>query len=858
MLFSIDRITVDHDVRPLVLTDAERPMLAWSAKSERDGAYQSAYRLTVIEQGSGTLLWDSGRVSTAEQSVRYGGAALTSGEICTVTLVLWDDAGAESAPKTACFRYLAPRDFTGKWITTADADGEDRRAKYFYKGFTLTELPMRATLYASGLGYQYLTVNGVDVERSFLNPATSNYKKICYYTVTDVSATLCLGRNAIFSVVGNGWRNTYGFYNSTKKRLGDACFFSGDTRFIAELELIYADGRRETVVTDTSWYGGHGAITENSVFNGEVYDARLAIPLWDDPAFDGTGLSPVALAKGEVGRLIPQTLPPVTEQRRIAARTVFRLEDGAYILDFGENIAGVGAFRLPEGLPVGTEIRIEYAEELLPSGDLSRATLRSAKAADLFIVGETNPKEWIPRLTYHGFRYAKITGLPSRPAADTLTAIVFCNDVKNASFFRCGDPLVTQLHENIVRTEMGNLHHLATDCPQRDERMGWMNDATVRFEESPYNFRMGQMFRKITRDMVVEQDPETGGIPDTAPLVFGSNPADPVCSSFLVMGLETALHYGDMETIRENYEAYKRWNECLASLRTEEGIVEYSLYGDWAGPADYCKDNQHRGVQSAVTPNALMSTGFHFYNYKLLARFAELLGKYDERDSFLSEAETVRAAFLKKWFYEKHGCCVATGSQGAQAFALQIGILPKECERIAAKRMYEAVKNVGFRLTTGNITTKYLIDMLAKYGYADAAWKLLSRKEYPSWGYMIEHGATTVWERFEQKYDASMNSHNHPMYGAVGYFFYAHLLGVRPTDYGFARFTVDPVFPEGLMYAEGKVDTEMGEIYVKWQRDIGGIGLLVDVPFGATAVVTLPDGETAVSSGFHHFFIEET
>ncbi len=858
MLFKIEHIAIDYDRRQLSLTDNTHPVFSWAVRHAEGGEYQSAFSLTV-SNGKQTV-FESGEIKTNVQRAVYSGAPLVSGEIYTVSLTVKDSKGRESAPKSAQFRYLAKREWTAKWITAA----EERRlnAKHFYKGFTLDTLPVRATLYASGIGYQYLTVNGKDVEKSFLNPALSHFKKLCYYTVTDVTDALCLGKNGLFAVVGDGWRDPQTtekcFFQKDRDRKPDIMF--GSTQLIAELELEFADGHRELIATDESWLAGYGAITRNGLFIGETYDATAALAGWDTPTFDGNGLSPAVPSTESVGELRPQTHPPVIEQERLKATVIRRLPgENAYVYDFGKNIAGVCELKIPAGLPVGTEITLEFTEEILPNGDLDRETLRGAKhTKDVYIVGENNLATWIPHLTYHGFRFAKISGLPTLPDKDTLVAVMFCNDVKNNSFFRCGDPLINQLQQNIVQTEMNNLHHIATDCPQRDERMGWMNDATVRFEEAPYNFNMGRMLPKILLDMALDQDPETGSITDTAPCIWSATPADPVCSSFLIAGLEMLLHYGDTETIRTYYEPFKRWNACLAALRNEEGIIEHSPYGDWAGPADYC-NKYLDGCHSIVTPGALMSTGFHYYNYKLLSKFAALLGKPDEEAAFIEKATEVQTAFLEKWCKTKHEVdrgVVCNASQGSQAFALWLGILPAEYEKRAARLMHEAVKNAGYRLTTGNLTYRYLMDMLVKYGYTNDAWKLMTRKDYPSWGYMIHNGATTVWERFEFKRGSGMNSHDHPMYGAIGYWFYAGLLGVTPTEPGWTKFAVKPCFPADLLYAEGKIDTVMGEIYVRWQHQMDAIDVLVDVPFGTTATLTLPDGVRELGSGCHSFSFE--
>ncbi len=845
MKLSISKIFIDYDARPLVLTDREKPVFSWALVGGEGSAYQSACSVAV-KCGEKTV-YESGEIKSERQSAEYAGAPLESGKSYRVFVTSVSNTG-EKAEGSAEFCYLAPRAFSAKWITSSfNCEG---KAKHFFRPFTLEKMPVRATLYASGIGYQYITVNGIDIEKSFLNPATSAYHKLRYYTVTDVTDALCLGKNAVFAIVGDGWRSPKGGLGSVWE--GEATMdLAGETALLAELELVFEDGEKLLIPIDERWLSGFGAIGKNSIFDGETYDANLLPTGWDTPEFDGTGFSSAVPSKSEENFvLLPQTHPAVTEQRRIRARSIYPLGDGSYIFDFGENVAGVGCLSVPKEIEKGSVISIEYAEDRAPNGDLCKETLRGVLQTDTFIAGENNPELFIPRLCYHGFRYAKITGLPVAPTEETLVAIVFHNDIKNRSHFRCGNPLVNQLQENIVRTEADNIHHVATDCPQRNERMGWLNDATVRFEEMPYNFHTDRIFRKILCDIVTEQD-TSGAIPDTVPFIGGRRPCDPVCSSFLVMGLENLLHYGDIETVREYYEPFKRYTESMAAMVTEEGILAFSHYGDWAGPDDCCTV-RFDGVQSAQTPNALMSTGFLYFNYKALAFLAEKLGNEAESKEMLTNAARVQKAFLEKWFDPAHGY-VATGSQGAQAFALRLGILPKESECLAAKRMNEAVKNVGYRLTTGNITTKYLMDMLAMHGYADTAYKLLSREEYPSWGYMIANGATTIWERFEHKFGSGMNSHNHPMYGAVGYFMYAHLLGIRPIKCGFSRFTVDPIYPEGLLFAEGRVDTQMGEIYVKWEKRDEKIYLSVVVPFGMTAVVTLKNEKRELCAGTYCF-----
>ena len=392
------------------------------------------------------------------------------------------------------------------------------------------------------------------------------------------------------------------------------------------------------------------------------------------------------------------------------------------------------------------------------------------------------------------------------------------------------------------------MHSILTDCPQRDERMGWMNDATVRFEETPYNFDISRIFPKIVRDLRAEQTKaEDGAITCTAPFIWGARPADPVCSSYLVAGYETWLHRGNTAILAEAFDGFAAWEEHLLA-RSESYIVNYSYYGDWAGPAYACLSAE--AAQSAVTDGRLMSTGYSYLNCRLLTKMAEILGRTADAEKFRAIGENVRAAYLAKWLDPETGI-VERGSQGAQAFSLWLGILPEEVREKAAAVLAADLVARDYAITTGNLCTRYLFDALFRYGYVEEAWRVLTREEYPSYGFMIQNEATTVWERFELKKAPGMNSHNHPMYGAVGYVFYAYLCGIRPIAPGYQRVEIAPVFPKELRSAHGVVDTVRGEISVRWSVRYGKRYLFVDLPANVTATVRFAGTVHEVTGGYH-------
>jgi alpha-L-rhamnosidase len=409
--------------------------------------------------------------------------------------------------------------------------------------------------------------------------------------------------------------------------------------------------------------------------------------------------------------------------------------------------------------------------------------------------------------------------------------------------------LVNAIQKALIQTEKSNIHSILTDCPQRDERMAWMNDATVRFEETPYNFDIGRLFPKVVRDCMDVQD-QQGAITCTAPFAFGARPADPVCTAYLMAGWQAYMHTGNLDILSEGYAGFKAWNMFLES-KSENWIVNYSYYGDWAAPVYACQSEEY--AVSAVTPGILMSTGYFYFNELLLENIARQLGKRNEAAQHKVKSDKIRQAFLEKW-WDPVTAKVGTGSQGCQSFALWLDILPQHDRQRAADRLHNDLVEKGYRFTTGNLCTRYMMDMLARYGYLEDAWLLVTREEYPSYGFMIQQEATTIWERFELKKNPTMNSHNHPMYGAIGYWFYAYLAGVIPLEPGWKVFQVAPMAPRNLLSASAEIETPYGDITVRWVKRYGELHLYINVPHGTKAEVKLPGNDmVTVEAGTHHF-----
>ncbi|MEG1880209.1 MAG: family 78 glycoside hydrolase catalytic domain, partial [Oscillospiraceae bacterium] len=536
-----------------------------------------------------------------------------------------------------------------------------------------------------------------------------------------------------------------------------------------------------------------------------------------------------------------------------------------YIVDFGQNFAGVVELKLPKNLKKNDEIIIRHSETLDEDGDLFTDTLRKAYSTDKYIANgdECDLLIYTPISVYHGFRYAKISGNIDLFDESDVHGIVMYNDIDNASYFKCGSAIVNNIQQNIINTERSNIYGILTDCPQRDERMGWLNDSTVRFEEIAYNFNIGKMFKKVILDVKDTQDMD-GSITCTAPFIYGERPADPVCASYMIMSKKLYEDSGDVETLKNTYESYKSWLMCLENNSTDF-IMNYSHYGDWAGPSYACGDqisdiytDEHSGYLkdeaacSALTDGKFMSTGYLYFQAKIMSEFAGILKNTDDEKLYKNLADNIKEAFNKKWV-NKETLTVSTNSQGSIAFALWLEILPKDMEKPMAEKLNQDLIDSNLMITTGNLTTRYLFDVLTKFGFVDTAWKLITNEKYPSLGFMIQNEATTVWERFELKKNDGMNSHNHPMYGAVSYWFYRYIAGVSPTSKGYKTFDVMPYVPKDLTSMTANVDTPYGEINVRWNKRYGIFHLYINVPFGTEARVVIDDKIEKVQSGYWHF-----
>ena len=540
-------------------------------------------------------------------------------------------------------------------------------------------------------------------------------------------------------------------------------------------------------------------------------------------------------------------------------REIIPAPDGSWTLDFGKNFAGW--LRLRMAGEAGQKITIKTAEMVRLDGSVDTTSLRRARPVDTYIFKGEGVEEWEPRFTYHGFRYAQVFGLKEKPEPGMFTGCIVRSGVERIGDFHSSHPIVQGFYDMVRQTEESNLHGVPTDCPQRDERLGWLNDMTVRNEGAMYGFRLYQLYAKWLRDIRDTQGKVTGAITDTAPFLrYGFRPADPVSGSFLLLPWNLYLHYGDDRIICENYEANARWVRYLMK-NSRQGIVRFSSMGDWAAPvAGTDHTSTGGGALSTITPPLLMSTGFLYFDCTLLAKMARVVGREEDERSWLKQAAQVKADFNRTFFHEDDEYYGAD-SQAANIIPLYFGLVEEKHIPGVLRHLREDIQRHGGHLTTGNICTRFAIEVLFRLGEDDLAWHLLSQTEYPSWGFMLKNGATTVWERWEKLGDndfmAEMAAMNHPMNGSAVVSLYRHLAGILPdeTAPGWKNIIFRPSFPKEAPDAGAELHTVRGTVSSRWARRDGAIHWEITVPAGCTGTVYLPGKEAplVVSSGKHSY-----
>jgi alpha-L-rhamnosidase len=839
------KLFCEYSENPLGI-DNKNPGFSWAISNAPDGAAQTAYQVMVFSAKNDAAgctnpdMWDSGKVETGESAfVVYAGKSLQSRTRYFWRVRVWDKTGSEPVlSQTGSFEtaFMDESEWRAKWIGPSRLFSAN---PIFRRIFAVKKNLAAARVYVSGLSSYELMINGVKVNRNMLEPSWTDYYKHIMYNVLDVTGSLREGANVMTVLMGS---------------LRFMQFM-----LLLEIHLLYEDGTEEVIYTDRDHQWGFyskGPVTARAlwtamaIYHGENIDGRIQTKRLDDPSVANAEIENMynpLYAQSPGGRLTAQRIEPIRAVREYPAVTVAEPKPGIFIVDFGQNLAGWVRIRVSG--EAGQKITIRHGELLHDDGTLNVATIRQAQSREEYILGG-GKEVFEPHFTYHGFRYAEVTGYPGVLKAEDITAILARNDVPFRSEFSCGNELLNRIHRLMIITEENNMHGVPTDCPQRDERLGWTNEGTIRAETSLVNFEGINFFRKWEADLADTQTP-MGTISDTAPEIrgmFGKNPADAVASCYQLIPWLLYLHYGDRATMKKYYPGIKAWTN-YKKLVSENGIVDYFYYADWTSPAPYSfREDEGVTAQSAITPGEMISTGFWLWENRLMAQIARALGKFGDAGEFENQAELIAGAFNKKWLSAAEGY-YQPGSQAAQVLPLWLGIVPKEYTGSVIAHLVKDIQEKNYTHSVGNQCWKMLPEVLCEYGHTDTAFRMLTNTAYPSIGFMLENGATTLWERWEKLEGIGMNSHNQPSFGSVDVWFYKYLAGIKTTGPGFSTFTVKPFIPRDLDSAQARINTIGGEAASSWKKDGNTLKLAVTVPWNSTASIEIPpemDGKKVI------------
>jgi alpha-L-rhamnosidase len=782
-------------------------------------------------------VWDSGRVeSRASVNVSFDGGPLETRRKYFWRMRWWDDGGRVSPySEVATFEMglIGGDDWSAEWI-----EGRD----LFRKQIPIDTEIESARVYVSGLGFYELYVNGERIGDQVLDPGWTSYDRLVMYSTYDITDELVRGENVLGILLGAG-RYAQTPADDLPPYMPNFIELYGqhDKKLLLQLHVNYTDGSEEVFTSDGTWKTEKGPLVEDDLYNGEVYDARLERDGWSESGYDDSGWVDASIADPPPGRLISQgTLPPI---RRIKALQPVKMSSpvsGVNIYDFGQNFAGWVRLRV-QG-PRGAKVKLRFTELLNPDGSLNVAPNRSARAEDTYILRGGDVEYYEPRFTYHGFRYVEVTGYPGTPGLDSIEGVVVNSDVRTTGGFTCSNQLINDIHRNVVWGQLSNMVSIPTDCPQRDERLGWTGDAQLTVEEALYNFDAAPFFAKYVRDIRVAQR-EDGALPNFAPSCESSFPSDPAWGiAGIIVPWYLYLHCGDRRILEENYEMMRRWVEYLES-QSEGHVTKITKYGDW------CPPGQIKPLDTSVE---LTSTWCHYQGAMLLHEIEKILGKTAEAEGTLKLAESIREAFneefLKETFYDR-------GSQTSNVLPLYLDMVPEQAQSSVLEHLiYDINHNRGGHLATGIIGTRYLLDTLTKLGHTDLAYKIVTKTTYPSWGHMIQEGATTLWERWEYLASGGMNSHNHIMFGSVDGWFYRVLAGIdvdaqRP---GFEQVHFKPHPVGDLGHVSASIETQRGKVSSSWRIGGGEFFLEVSIPVNSHGTVAIP------SIGMENPVIEES
>ncbi|MGA0558187.1 family 78 glycoside hydrolase catalytic domain [Larkinella sp. VNQ87] len=837
--------------------DKPSPRLSWILTSNQRNLQQAKYQILVassldkLSQNQGDL-WDSGEVnSDRSQWIPYGGSALSSRQVCYWKVKIRSKDGVESVwsqPASWSMGLMKATDWTAQWIGLEQAFDWDApravntrlSARYFRKQANLSKPIKKATAYVSGVGLYELALNGRKVGDAVLAPGPTEYDKRVLYNTLDVTDYLKTGDNAFGVTLGNG---RYFAVRVAQPKVPATTHY-GYPKLRLQVEVTYTDGSTETIVTDNSWkVTADGPIRANNEFDGEEYDATRELTNWDKTGYDASNWLTAQVVNAPASRLEAQMNPPIRVVQTLKPVSVRQLEPGKYIIDMGQNM--VGWTRLTVQGARGTQVTMRFAETLNTDGSLATDNLRTAEAKDVYTLKGSGEEVWEPRFTYHGFRYIELTGFPGTPTTETLEGRIVHDDLPQTGTFTTSNDLLNKIYHNAVWSVRGNYRGIPTDCPQRDERQGWLGDRAMVSTGESFLYGNQSLYAKWLDDIESAQKPD-GGIPDIVPTYWKYNtPSVTWPSAYVLIANMLYEQFGDDEPIRKHYASMKKWVTYLEKF-SNDYIQEADEYGDWALPPESMFLTKSEDP-ARKTDGTLLNTAYYYYVLKVMERFAVLTGNVADQTSFSSRAALVRTAFNQQ-FLNTATNQYSNNTVTANVVALACGLVPDDRKTAVFNQITAVIEGkYNGHISTGVVGTQWLMRTLTTNGRADLAYRLATNTAYPSWGYMVQNGATTTWELWNgNRAPSFMNSYNHVMLlGDMPIWLYENLAGIKAGDPGFKSIVMRPVPTGNLNRVSSTFASAYGTVASEWTVSDQQFRWKITVPGNTTALVAVPANNLA-------------
>ncbi len=826
--------------------DVLQPYFSWQLLSAEQNVMQSAYEIRVADDAAALaknkINWTSGKIQS-DQSIHvpYKGAALVSGKKYYWQVRVWDNNNVASLwSETATWQMglLQPADWKAQWVVPGYAEDSVYASPLLRKEFNSKKKIKSATAFITAHGLYEAQINGKRVGDAYLAPGWTSYNKRLQYQAYDVSNLLKSGANAIGVTLGDGWyRGNFSFDHKRN-------IYGKDIALLFQLEIVYTDGTTASIVSDNSWKSSTGAIRSAGIYAGEVIDGRLEKKGWTLPGYNDKDWTSAKTADFSKDVLIATYNEPVKKHETIQPVKIITTPKGEQVIDFGQNL--VGWVQLMVKGKAGDTVKISHAEVLDKKGNFYTENLRKAKAEAVYVLNGNGEELFEPHFTFFGFRYIKLEGYPGELKPENVTAVALYSDMEQTGSFTSSNAKINQLQHNIEWGLKGNFLDVPTDCPQRDERMGWTGDAQAFFRTSTFLRGVNNFFTKWMKDLAADQI-STGSVPHVIPNIlgntgWGAGGSAGWADASTIIPWEMYQVYGDKRILENQYASMKAWVGYMQKESTDNLWNKGSHFGDWLF---YTMADDNDG-KAAITNKYLIAQCFYAHSTQLLINAAKELGKTDDVTTYSNLLQKVKEAFLKE--YTTPNGATMSNTQTSYVLALQFELFPEAMRQQAADRLVANIKQYNNHLTTGFLGTPYLCHVLSRYGYSDIAYTLLLQETYPSWLYPVTKGATTIWERWDgirtngDFQAVTMNSFNHYAYGAIGDWMYRVMVGLDNEDgsIGYKKIRIRPHIGGKFTHAVAAYETPYGKLSSGWRMENQKLMLSAEIPANTTATIYVP------------------